>query len=962
MISILLDVCRNHRSMLLRCGDIEKNPGPTTPKMKALKIIHLNARSLLCRMDEVRCLVSAQRPDILAISESWLGPSVSGAEVSLPGHFMYRADRSRSGGGVAVYVINHVSVSSLPCGVTSDHVEALWLSISSFKSSLSHFSFGCLYRPPSTPSSSITDLCSILESMLLSHKHVVACGDLNIDTSDTTHPHSRSFQNFILSHHVLCPIVHPTCISLTRSSVLDHFVTSSEVPISHSSVMNWSISDHLPISLIIDWSIHDPPFKVITRRSFKKFDSDAFNEDLAVAPWSLIDLFDDTDDKVFVFNSLFATVLDNHAPMKTICVKKNCAPWITRSVRKEMDKRNKLLRQFHASRCLTAWNDYKAQRNHVVHLQRKAKIDHFSHLIAKDSSPTAIWTTLKSALPLSSTSSWNALGSDHTAIANSLNDHFTSISSSNTSLPHPSCSYPPCTTLSLSPTTPEWCEKALGSLKSTSASGLDNIPAFPLKTSKYIISRPLSSILNSSISSSSFPSSWKGSSVRPLHKGGSRTCFSNYRPISILPNCSKLLKKHIHEQLTHHLDSNNLLYSCQSGFRPGHSTQTLLLHCTNAWYTALDRKQYVGVLFLDVSKAFDTVNHPHLLAKLQSLGLDTPTLAWFHSYLSDRCQVTRVEDSHSSPGYTSSGVPQGSVLGPTLFSVFINDLPSVLPPDCTVLFADDTTIFLTGSNHQLLNDALQSCLQKANTWKPTLVQNGLQLNLSKTKCMLIRSCRTRVVPPPLNLSLSGLQIEQVHTFKLLGVVINDTLTWTDHINHIISKLSRSINLLRRLSWFLPRPLLVLYLKSYILPCVDYCDIVWNNCTQQDSSRLQTLFNYACRLVLHRPRLSSSCALWEDLGLIRLLTRRKLHLAELVYRCHNSLAPSYLSSLFHRPSHCHNTRTHNLTTLPLTRTSFGQHAFSFVGASLWRSLPSSIRDSSSTRVFSQAALNYLSTLA
>lgn len=190
IISILLDVCRNHHSMLLRCGDIEKNPGPTTPKMKALKIIHLNARSLLCRMDEVRCLVSAQRPDILAISESWLGPSVSDAEVSLPGYFMYRADRSRSGGGVAVYVINHLSVSTLPCGVTSDHVEALWLSISSFKSSLSHFSFGCLYRPPSAPSSSITDLCSILESMLLSHKHVVACGDLNIDTSDTTHPHS----------------------------------------------------------------------------------------------------------------------------------------------------------------------------------------------------------------------------------------------------------------------------------------------------------------------------------------------------------------------------------------------------------------------------------------------------------------------------------------------------------------------------------------------------------------------------------------------------------------------------------------------------------------------------------------------------------------------------------------------------------------------------------------------------
>ena len=143
----------------------------------------------------------------------------------------------------------------------------------------------------------------------------------------------------------------------------------------------------------------------------------------------------------------------------------------------------------------------------------------------------------------------------------------------------------------------------------------------------------------------------------------------------------------------------------------------------------------------------------------------------------------------------------------------------------------------------------------------------------------------------------------------------------------------SVNLLRRLSWFLPRPLLILYLKSYILPAVDYCDIVWDNCNLQDSSRLQSLFNFACRLVLHRPRLTSSTALWKELGLTSLRTRRKLHVAEMTYKCHNSLAPVYLSSLFHRPSHQHNTRSRNLTTLPSTRTTYGQHAFAFIGASL-----------------------------
>ena len=138
--------------------------------------------------------------------------------------------------------------------------------------------------------------------------------------------------------------------------------------------------------------------------------------------------------------------------------------------------------------------------------------------------------------------------------------------------------------------------------------------------------------------------------------------------------------------------------------------------------------------------------------------------------------------------------------------------PDCTPPDCTALFADDTTIFLIGNNCNLLNTSLQSCLDRANIW---MTNNGLKLNADKTKCMLIHSTRTRVQPLPLDIHLSGSQIEQVSRFKLLGVVVNDTLTWTDHSSHVVTKVSRNVNLLRRLSWFLPQPLLVLFLKSYL---------------------------------------------------------------------------------------------------------------------------------------------------
>ena len=486
-------------SLLLLSGDVELNPGPACPDgapnrtsaakrsklasvKKTLKIIHLNARSILRHLDDVQCLVTLQRPDIVAVCESWLSPSIIDAEVSLTGYSLYRSDRSRSGGGVAVYVIDHLSVSQISSGASCGEVEALWLSISSFKSSLSSFAFGCMYRPPSAPSSSVSDMCNILESMLLSHKHVVACGDLNIDTSDSTHPLTKLLLNFITSRSMSCPISQPTRISASRCSVLDHFLTSSNVPISHSSVLNFHISDHLPIVLSIDWIVPDPPFKTITRRSFKNFDASAFNEDLNSVPWFILDLFDDVDDKVLAFNSLFGGVLDCHAPMKTVRVKKNCAPWISRSIRKEMDKRNKQLRRFLGSRLPSAWNEYKCQRNLVVNLQRKAKIDYYHRLISKNTSPATLWNTLKSVCPLSNhASNWDPLGSDHTSIANSLNDHFVSVSSSNVSLPPSTYSYSPSSTLSLSCMTSDRCERFLASLIVSSAVGIDNIPSLPLK-------------------------------------------------------------------------------------------------------------------------------------------------------------------------------------------------------------------------------------------------------------------------------------------------------------------------------------------------------------------------------------------------------------------------------------------------------------------------------------------------
>ena len=573
-------------------------------------------------------------------------------------------------------------------------------------------------------------------------------------------------------------------------------------------------------------------------------------------------------------------------------------------------------------------------------------MEYFHQLLCKKSHPSHIWNTLKlatasSALP----ENWPSFNSNNpSSIANTLNSYFTSVSSSILNPDHPPPSAPslPHPTLSLHPATPEWCENALAALKPNCATGLDQLPSAALIADRTVISYPLCSIINSSIARSVFPTPWKCAIIMPVHKGGDGASPTNYRPISLLPVPSKVLEKHIHIQLSQYLVTHNLLYPLQSGFRPSHSTQTLLLHCLDKWYKALDTKKYVGAVFLDISKAFDIVSHELLLSKLTNLGLSSTATSWFRSYLSNRSQITRVLNSYSSSGFPSSGVPQGSILGPTLFSAFIYDLPSVLPLNSTIfsLLMIQPSLYIVSDDICSLQSSLQTCLNLANLW---LQRNGLRLNTLKTKCMLIHSSR-KLTGSTLELSVDGSQVEQVRSFKFLGVTINDTLTWSDHT--VYAKVSCNLNLLHRLSWFLPQPLLHLLFKSYILPLFDYClKIVWSGCTKSEASRLETLLNYACCTVLCKRRGSSALAACRELGLSTLASRRKLHLALTMFNCMSSKSPPYLSQLLPLPSSHYNMHSALSSQLNLSpnRSSFGQKSFSFIGAALWRSLPPNIWD-------------------
>ena len=376
--------------------------------------------------------------------------------------------------------------------------------------------------------------------------------------------------------------------------------------------------------------------------------------------------------------------------------------------------------------------------------------------------------------------------------------------------------------------------KYLCKIKTSKATGFDEISARFLKLFAPYITDSIVKLCNLSIREDRFPNTWKTARVIPLHKKGSTDDINNYRPISILPVVSKILEKHVSSTFYTFLNGNNLINPKQSGFRTQHSCQTALTLMTEEWLNAMHKGELTGVLMIDLCKAFDLVDHSLLLRKLKIYRCSENALTWFTSYLSERTQRVDINGQISNPLENKCGVPQGSILGPLFFIVFINDM--YLYPDLEdiSLFADDATAHHSSKCTQIITQKLQNVATSANKW---CEDNKMQLSIIKTKVALVgskqRINRITDSDKQIKIIINDIRIEQVSHSKLLGIHIDESLTWNLQVTKVKKTVAYKLFLLKRIRPFLPTQSRIMFFNYYIKPYLEYCCSIWGSTSQEN---------------------------------------------------------------------------------------------------------------------------------
>ena len=968
--------------LLFISGTIELNPGPVSPQKKVSFAIwnldSLPARDF-ARIPLIESLQNINDFDMFGVCESMLTTNILNEDICIngfsPDPFRSDKDLNTRNGGVCLYF-----KESLPIKERRDLEIIPETIVAEIKLIRKKIFVVLSYCHPNISSEEFNEYLNSLEQIYelirKENSYVsIFCGDFNARPplfweGDSENRQGRLLNNFLISNNLEQLISEPTHVRDDGSQFcIDLIFTDQPFLFTETGVLS-SLDHHSKHNIIhatVNISVPRPPPYKRKIWDYKSAKTDQIRANLRQVNWHELFSNLNVNEKCLLFTDVFLDIMKNNILNKIITCNYKDAAWITPEIKTAINRNSRVYKKWvRRGRVLGELDKVRDVRNVTNKLIRKAKLSYYSNLGLKLSDPNTgqkcFWTTYKKLINKKAKTNIPPLMENGAFISNCrekadiFNKYFANqCTINNNGSVLPNLTSKTDASLSHISASQEEIINIINNLNPNKSHGHDGVSVSMLKLCAAEVAIPLQLIFNDCITTGMFPDSWKYANIQPVFKKENREIKSNYRPISLLPICGKILEKIIFDQLYAFLNLNNLLSKNQSGFRPGDSTICQLLSITSSIYEAFENYEETRTVFLDISKAFDKVWHEGLISKLKCNGISGKLLTFFENYLSQRYQRVVLNGKESEWTGIKAGVPQGSVLGPLLFLIYINDLTDNISSDMR-LFADDSSLFTrvngTIETHEKLVSDLQTISEWAYQWKMTF-----NPDMSKQAIEVIFSCKTNKPNHP-DLTFNNIPIARESSTKHLGVYLDTRLTFSRHIKEKILKAMKGVTLLKLLSKYVDRNVLSLSYKMHVLPHLDYGDVIYHNSRTDLMDLIERVQYKAAIIVSGCWQGTSRTKLYDELGWESLSDRRWVRRLTLFYKIQNGLAPLYLSP--HIPTRNEigmSLRNRNNNAFPAIRTE--RYANSFFPSTIkeWINLSEEAKSKPSVQSFKKYLNNF-----